>query len=60
METVVIATQSIDYGALVKFENNFLDLLIMIDELFTKNLYKTVKIHLRIKKCMHRMPVKFP
>ena len=37
----------------------FLGFLIMLDEISTKNLYKTAKIQLQIKHYMHHMSVIF-
>ena len=47
--TVAIAAQGIEHGALAKLKILFVCLLIVHGEIATNNLYKTVKIQLRIE-----------
>ena len=55
----VIATQGDHHGALENFEIFILALLITIGEISKTNLYKTVKIQLRINIGIYIMLVKF-
>ena len=55
MKTAVIATHGIDPGALVKCEIDSFGLQIMLVNIPTKNLYKTMKLQLWNKERMHHI-----